>query len=1345
MKRSLLSSHNGATRWLALALVVYCVPGIADAYEGNCRNDSAAIGGAQINQWTTNIGDAIAVCEARKSQYFPDCPTRWESRPSAPQQLGTPAYILQVLVRTQDGGCSHYGQYEASVKFCTHPDYYYNKTNTSYPLHQCRYAPCGNPAQERIADGTCAAKCSFPEVRNELGICEIPLDKNRGMQCPSNGSNPIHSAHGNKYQHEVDYVGAGTPPLKLERHYNSTLPDVGLFGIGWRSNYEASLVITLTSGVPTAIAAKRPDGNQFIFRNYTTAWLSDYDVKLRLSSVGSMWVLIDVDGTKETYDSTGRLISIVTVQGYPLTLQYSAEKLASVTDQFGRALTFTWNSAGTLIAQVTEPSGQVFIYGYQGNKLSSVDYPDVDDTGVATRVTRVYRYEEPNFPNALTGITDENGHNYATWDYDNVTGRGIMSMHGTGANRVDITPLSNGSRITRAVGVNASGQPITQVQDYAFETINGVYKVKSVSGDPCLTCSNAQSSKYDLGHGAVTESTDFVGNKTLFGTNLDGLQSCRVEGISTNPAAIPSSYRRTLTKWEPTFRIPTEVRVYERSETATTVPTTCNEELNNQNWVLRKETIYAYVPGTGRVQTRTERSFAAGTGALEPPARVTTYAYYSSADAGIPITLYGLLKSIDGPRPGAADTTNFEYRTSTLANSYRVGDLWKVTNALGHVTEILTTDGNGRPTQIKDPNGVITTLAYHPRGWLTSRTVAGQTTSFLYDNVGQLDKVTLPTGAFIDYDYDTAHRLVSIKDKLNNRIGYTLDAMGNHTAEKTYDPSNALKRQSTAVFNALSQLEQSISGAGNITRFTYDDNGNQKHVIDPRDPNSAIPTIFSETLYDALDRVRQTKDNDGGITATTYDVFDNPKTVTDPRGLVTSYTYNGFGEMRSQTSPDSGQTTYLYDEAGNLTSQTDARPVTTTYQYDALNRLALTNYPNDPDVTYVYDEPSGGPGAKGRLTTIIDESGSTKYQYDARGNVTEIKIIRDGITRLVGYSYNGADQVTEMTYPSGRVVTYVRDVAGRVVSVTTAHIPFPTTLLASTATYAPFGPLTGFTLGNGIEFNRPVDLNYRVTGISESSTNLLSYGYDPADNMTTVTAPPAANNSQSFQYDNLNRLTTGTSTGSYGTQSFTPYDANGNRNTPPNVYGTSNNRLSSVLGSSFGYDAAGNTTVRGPLTLNYGQDNRLGSVSGSATAAYLHNAHGQRVKKVANGVTTYYVYGVAGELLAELDSSGKSKFEYAYLEGEPLATMTPEDPNVDSDADGMPDGWEQQYGLNRYSSADAGIDSDGDSLTNLQEFQKGSDPTKVDTDGDGILDGADATPSAHTATWFSPIQRFLHR
>jgi hypothetical protein len=61
---------------------------------------------------------------------------------------------------------------------------------------------------------------------------------------------------------------------------------------------------------------------------------------------------------------------------------------------------------------------------------------------------------------------------------------------------------------------------------------------------------------------------------------------------------------------------------------------------------------------------------------------------------------------------------------------------------------------------------------------------------------------------------------------------------------------------------------------------------------------------------------------------------------------------------------------------------------------------------------------------------------------------------------------------------------------------------------------------------------------------------------------------------------------------------------------------------------------------------------------------------------------------------------------------------------VDWDGDGLPDDWEIAHGLNP-GFDDASLDSDGDGLTNLEEYLRGTDPFNPDTDGDGILDGED--------------------
>ena len=59
----------------------------------------------------------------------------------------------------------------------------------------------------------------------------------------------------------------------------------------------------------------------------------------------------------------------------------------------------------------------------------------------------------------------------------------------------------------------------------------------------------------------------------------------------------------------------------------------------------------------------------------------------------------------------------------------------------------------------------------------------------------------------------------------------------------------------------------------------------------------------------------------------------------------------------------------------------------------------------------------------------------------------------------------------------------------------------------------------------------------------------------------------------------------------------------------------------------------------------------------------------------------------------------------------------------DQDADGMADQWEYENGLNFADATDAALDNDNDGLTNLQEYQAGTNINDADTDNDGYSDG----------------------
>jgi YD repeat-containing protein len=153
------------------------------------------------------------------------------------------------------------------------------------------------------------------------------------------------------------------------------------------------------------------------------------------------------------------------------------------------------------------------------------------------------------------------------------------------------------------------------------------------------------------------------------------------------------------------------------------------------------------------------------------------------------------------------------------AVGHTAGDLQSTTNALGHVTQFTLYDRAGRVRQMVDPKGIVTDTAYTPRGWTSSVTVTppggtARTTSYTYDNAGQLTGATLPDGSTLGYSYDAAHRLTGVTDAKGNSVTYTLDNAGNKTGEQIKDPSGNLQRNITRVYDALNRVQQ-VTGASN--------------------------------------------------------------------------------------------------------------------------------------------------------------------------------------------------------------------------------------------------------------------------------------------------------------------------------------------------------------------------------------------------------------------------------------------------------------------------------------------------------------------------------------------------
>ena len=391
------------------------------------------------------------------------------------------------------------------------------------------------------------------------GICEsqvnitimsriVSPDKNAGgSMCTSPlRGNPINVATGNKYQQEVDIppIGGSDLPLQFERHYNSELQLNAAIGVKWTHTYHR-LVIPDNETTNETTFVRREDGSGYGFVNTNSGWQPDRDIPVQLEELDSGWRYTNTDDSVEEYDLDGRLISITDRAGNTQTLSYdSQDRLEQVTDRFNQSLTFSYDDADR-IADITDANGEVYRYEYDDSgNLITVRYPDTTPADMSDNPVRTYHYEDPNYLNHLTGITDESGARFASWAYDDL-GRAILSKHDETDERVDIVYNANGTTTVTDV----QGQNHT----YTFENVFSALRTSDISGGACATCGgNSQSISYDA-NGFVASRTDFNGTVTSFTRDNRGLELTRTEAVGT------PEQRTITTAWHPDFRLPTEI------------------------------------------------------------------------------------------------------------------------------------------------------------------------------------------------------------------------------------------------------------------------------------------------------------------------------------------------------------------------------------------------------------------------------------------------------------------------------------------------------------------------------------------------------------------------------------------------------------------------------------------------------------------------------------------------------------------------------------------------------------------------------------------------------------------
>jgi YD repeat-containing protein len=202
--------------------------------------------------------------------------------------------------------------------------------------------------------------------------------------------------------------------------------------------------------------------------------------------------------------------------------------LSEIHNRFGAFLHFTYD-AGDRLTRLTDQAGSEIHYTYdtQGN-LHEVIYLDATPGDLSDNPRKTYLYEKSGLPYHLTGILDESGLQYASFDYD-ASGRGILTEHADGAERVVISYPEEGKAIARFY--RDTDNDIYREEAYTYGKYRGAYQLTSRTIQICNDCElGSETWLYDY-KGLLLKHTGMNGTVTAYTYDGEGRKLSETAGI----------------------------------------------------------------------------------------------------------------------------------------------------------------------------------------------------------------------------------------------------------------------------------------------------------------------------------------------------------------------------------------------------------------------------------------------------------------------------------------------------------------------------------------------------------------------------------------------------------------------------------------------------------------------------------------------------------------------------------------------------------------------------------------------------------------------------------------------
>lgn len=975
------------------------------------------------------------------------------------------------------------------------------------------------------------------------------------------------------------------------------------------------------------------------------------------------WVYID-GLRKEVYNSNGFLKTIEFLNE-KLTVRYSEDDGQTIyTHSNGEHFTLSNINSNGKDFRFEDVDGNTIDYEYEGNNLTTVIFSDGSK--------KTYHYENEQFPHALTGLTNELGVRFATWAYDSL-GRANLSMHANDAERYDfVYDTANKKVIETRIGGKKT------IYHYQAKTdAHDVNKIIKIEGVPSASCLGADSyysylfpSSYENSKAYIKTETDKNGNVIETARNNKGFVVQERRGLQWI-SGVNSTLRETLasqkinTVWHDDFALPISrvfygwngsiYKPYKKID----ISYTSSKRIKNYIVTDLTDITMPYTTYGGVREWQYE------------------YVYYDQAETILK------QKIVNGPRVDVIDETLFNYDEQ--------GHVSSIQNALGQTTYYSDYNARGLIGRIVDSNGVETNMLYTSRGWLDSLVVDDIVIGkYTYYANGLLQKVLLADQSWLEYSYNDAGHLIKIANNNNEAIHYVPTLQdGKWISETILNSNGVIQFQRERIFDELGRVMKLQGQHQQSLNFSYDKNDNLYNENDALERLTSYQYDEQNRITNLLDAEQNAKEIevDKKTIAFAYDIQGNVSSVKDQRDNVTHYLYNGFGELIRQKSPDTGETLFYYDSAGNLSETKDARGITKKYSYDELNRLHKTSHTNNSseDIAYSYDEDNK---SIGYLTSVRDGSGLSSFLYDGKKMTKSSFCILSSQCYRTQYIYNTIDQLTGVFYPSGNSVLYTYDNLGRVKSVDYQELNKGVEPIISDIEYYPFGGMKSVHYATGFVYQLESDRDGKVSVIQGKTANNgifhKTYSYNAVNNIEDIVDHIDGDNSRSYIYDKLSRLTKVTKGANKITTDY-QYDEVGNRqskkvktNTLLNnevlKYADNSNQLINFIddiagvNNTFSYDPSGNVISKNNVNADdhffiFNSANRMSfndRLNGMLTN-YLYNAFGQRVIKIPGGDfdrASYFHYGINGQLLAEYSLlEVQPKYENIFVNGLLLAQM----------------------------------------------------------------------------------------